>query len=120
MPFVEKIESLRKATQDNAVYNAECEHITGYHRVDHGYKRTRQTNSTGKRRFDRESIFFDETNKLWVIKTTHPAKNINKNQLPGTAKISMASSVSVSPIKRKGMQARIIRLETRNIALAGA
>lgn len=74
----------------------------------------------GKDVLTEKVYFFDETNKLWVIKTTHPAKNINKNQLPGTAKISIASSVSVSPIKRKGMQARIIRLETRNIALAGA
>lgn len=54
------------------------------------------------------------------FKYTHPAKNISKNQLPGTANISMASSVSVSPIRRQGMHAKINRFDTRKMALAGA
>lgn len=51
---------------------------------------------------------------------SYPAKNISKNQLPGTANTRIASSVSVSPMIRNGMQARINRLETKNMALAGA
>jgi len=51
---------------------------------------------------------------------THPAKNIRRNHEPGTAKIKMASSVSVSPIRRNGMHARISKLENRKIAFAGA
>lgn len=50
----------------------------------------------------------------------YPAKNMSRNQLPGTAKISIASSVSVSPIRRNGMHASINRFENKNMALAGA
>lgn len=50
----------------------------------------------------------------------YPAKNINRNQLPGTAITKMASSVSVSPIIRNGIQAKIIMFDIKNIALAGA
>lgn len=52
--------------------------------------------------------------------TTYPAKNMSRNQLPGTAKMSIASSVSVSPMRRNGMQARIRRLENKKMAFAGA
>lgn len=58
--------------------------------------------------------------KFSSVKESYPAKNINRNQLPGTANIKIASSVSVSPIKRKGIQAKIKRFDIRNIALAGA
>lgn len=56
--------------------------------------------------------------KFCVI--TYPAKNINKNQLPGTAKHKSLSSNSTSPIIRHGMHDRISKLENKNIALAGA
>lgn len=45
---------------------------------------------------------------------------MSKNQLPGTAKTSIASSVSVSPIIRNGIHAKIIIFDTKKIALAGA
>lgn len=45
---------------------------------------------------------------------------MSKNQLPGTAKTRIASSVSVSPINRNGMQARIKKFDTKKMALAGA
>lgn len=45
---------------------------------------------------------------------------MSKNQLPGTAKTRMASSVSVSPIMRNGIHAKIIKFDTKKIALAGA
>lgn len=45
---------------------------------------------------------------------------MSKNQLPGTAKTRIASSVSVSPIIRNGIQARIKKFDTKKIALAGA
>lgn len=54
------------------------------------------------------------------VKRTAPAKNIKRNQLPGTAKTRIASSVSVSPMIRNGMQASSKRLEIRKMALAGA
>lgn len=45
---------------------------------------------------------------------------MSKNQLPGTAKTKIASSVSVSPIIRNGMHAKIKIFDTKKIALAGA
>lgn len=45
---------------------------------------------------------------------------MSKNQLPGTANSKIASSVSVSPISRNGIQARIKKFDIKNIALAGA
>lgn len=52
--------------------------------------------------------------------TTHPAKNINKNQLPGTANTNIASSASVSPNIRNGIHAKIKIFDIKNIPLAGA
>lgn len=51
---------------------------------------------------------------------SYPAKNISKNQLPGTANTKIASSVSVSPIIRNGIQAKIMKFDIKNIAFAGA
>lgn len=50
----------------------------------------------------------------------YPAKNINKNHDPGTAKTNIASSVCLSPIILGGMQAKINKFEIRNINLAGS
>lgn len=50
----------------------------------------------------------------------YPAKNISRNQLPGTANNKMASSVSASPNIRNGIQANIKKLDIKKIALAGA
>jgi len=50
----------------------------------------------------------------------YPAKNINKNQDPGTANTNMASSVCLSPIILGGIQANINKFEIRNISLAGS
>lgn len=50
----------------------------------------------------------------------YPAKNINKNQLPGTANTKIDSSVSVSPIILNGMHAKIRKFDIKKIDLAGA
>lgn len=50
----------------------------------------------------------------------YPAKNMSKNQLPGTANSRIASSVSLSPIIRNGIHANIMMFDIKNIALAGA
>lgn len=65
-------------------------------------------------------ITYQWKNRSITSYSLYPAKNINKNQLPGTANTNMASSVSVSPIMRNGMQARIKMFDTKNMALAGA
>lgn len=53
------------------------------------------------------------------LKITYPAKNINKNQDPGTANNNMASSVFLSPERRQGIQASISRFDMRNIVFGG-
>lgn len=54
------------------------------------------------------------------VSRTAPAKNMSRNQLAGTANTRIASSVSVSPMMRNGMQASNKKLDSRKIALAGA
>lgn len=51
---------------------------------------------------------------------TYPAKNIRRNQEPGTAYTSIASSACRSPAIRHGMHARMSRLLITNINLAGS
>jgi len=46
MSLVQEVEGLRESTQHNAVDNAEGEHVTRDHGVDHGHKGTRQPNGT--------------------------------------------------------------------------
>lgn len=60
--------------------------------------------------------------KEWTLldAATHPAKNMSRNQDPGTANSRIASSVLWSPFMRKGMHSRIMKLDTRKMALAGA
>ena len=50
----------------------------------------------------------------------YPAKNISKNQEPGTANPNIASSVMVSFKRRNGIQARIKKLLAKKIDLAGS
>lgn len=40
MTFVKKIEGFTKSKQDYSVDDAKCEHVTSYHRVDHGHERS--------------------------------------------------------------------------------
>jgi hypothetical protein len=54
------------------------------------------------------------------IISTHPAKNMSKNQDPGRANTKMASSVITSPVSRNGMHARISKFDSRKMALSGA
>lgn len=55
-----------------------------------------------------------------MLPVAYPAKNISKNQLPGTANTRIASSVSVSPKMRYGIQDKIMIFDIRKIAFAGA
>jgi hypothetical protein len=52
--------------------------------------------------------------------TSYPAKNMRRNHDPGRANTKIASSVIISSVSRNGMQARISRFDTKNIALSGA
>lgn len=46
MSLVEEVEGLRESAQDDAVDDAEGEHVARDHGIDHGHKRTRQPNGT--------------------------------------------------------------------------
>lgn len=109
--FVQEEKRLGKSKQKNRINYAKSKHIASDHTVYHCDKRTGQTNGTEISNQCKENTI--------LIMVTYPAKNINKNQDPGTAKISIVSSRLRSPFNRQGIQAKIIKLDIRKIHLGG-